>query len=75
MLRWRMINRHNSSFAMNCFHPENVSVGKETYGPVEVLYDNGSGRLSIGNYCSIAKNVKFLLGGGITIRKSAPSHF
>lgn len=28
------------------------------------MYDNGHGRLTIGNYCSIAKNVKFFLGGG-----------
>lgn len=63
MLKWRWSNRHNSTFAMNAFHAENVKFGKETYGPVEVLYDNGTGCLSIGNYCSIAKNVKYLLGG------------
>lgn len=75
MLKWRRSNQHNSTFAMNAFHAENVKVGKETYGPVEVLYDSGTGRLTIGNYCSIAKEVKFLLGGGIIIRKSALSLF
>jgi acetyltransferase-like isoleucine patch superfamily enzyme len=44
-------------------------VGKATYGPVEVLYDSGTGRLKIGNYCSIAKNVKFLLGGAHNYRR------
>lgn len=62
--QWRKNNSHNDSHAINIFNSQNVSVGKMTYGPVEVLYDNGSGKLSIGNYCSIAKNVKFFLGGG-----------
>jgi acetyltransferase-like isoleucine patch superfamily enzyme len=44
-------------------------VGKATYGPIEVLYDSGTARLSIGNYCSIASNVKFFLGGGHNYRK------
>ena len=63
-LKWRRRNKHNTTVAMNVFHAENVQVGKCTYGPVDVQYDNGSGKLTIGNYCSIAKNVKFFLGGG-----------
>ncbi len=66
---WRLHNRHNESHAINRFHWRNVNVGKATYGPVEVLYDHGTSRLSIGNYCSIAKGVKFLLGGGHNYRK------
>ena len=41
----------------------NVIVGCKTYGPIEILYDNGVAKINIGNYCSIAKNVKFFLGG------------
>lgn len=66
---WRRNNKHNTTTAINCFHQDHVTVGNATYGPVEVLYDSGSGRLSIGNYCSIAQHVKFLLGGGIIIEK------
>ena len=66
---WRKRNGHNSTTAINRFHQEHVTVGKATYGPIEVLYDSGTGRLSIGNYCSIAQNVKFLLGGGHNYRK------
>ena len=62
--KWRRNNKHNRTFAMNVFHGENVKVGFCTYGPLEVLYDLGHGKLTIGNYCSIAKNVKFFLGGG-----------
>jgi len=61
--QWRRRNKHNNTYAINCFHAENVSVGKKTYGPIEVLYDNGFGSLSVGNYCSIAREVKFFLGG------------
>ena len=67
---WRKKNAHNTTTAINRFHQEHVTVGKATYGPIEVLYDSGEGRLSIGNYCSIAQNVKFLLGGGIITGKS-----
>lgn len=62
-LRWRINNKHNTTKAKNLFHQSSVTVGKHTYGPIEVLYDNGRGRLTIGNYCSIAREVKFFLGG------------
>lgn len=60
---WRLHNGKNETIAMNRFHWRNVTVGKKTYGPIEVLYDQGTARLKIGNYCSIASNVKFFLGG------------
>lgn len=63
-LKWRKNNSFNESRAVNRFHLDNVSVGRNTYGPLEVLYDAGNGKLSIGSYCSIADNVKFFLGGG-----------
>lgn len=66
---WRRQNKHNTTTVMNKFYQDHVTVGKETYGPIEVMYDSGTGRLTIGNYCSIAKNVKFLLGGGHNYRR------
>lgn len=63
---WRKHNSHNDTWAVNRFHWQNVTVGKKTYGSIEVLYDTGAGRLTIGNYCSIAQNVKFFGGGIIT---------
>lgn len=63
LLKWRHFNKHNTTFSKNRFHLQNVTVGRETYGPIEVLYDAGVGKLSIGNYCSLATNVKFFLGG------------
>lgn len=61
---WRKQNRHNDTEAINCFTRENVSVGKHTYGPIEILYDSGAARISIGNYCSIARCTKIFGGGG-----------
>lgn len=34
-----------------------------------MLYDTGAGCLSIGNYCSIAQDVKFFAGGGHNYRR------
>jgi acetyltransferase-like isoleucine patch superfamily enzyme len=41
-----------------------IQIGKRTYGEVNALTYGSSGEyLCIGNYCSIAGNVKFILGG------------
>lgn len=64
---WRKQNRHNDTEAINYFTRSNVKVGKHTYGPIEVLYDTGAVKVTIGNYCSIAKAVKMFGGGYMTI--------
>jgi acetyltransferase-like isoleucine patch superfamily enzyme len=44
--------------------PEVVSVGKMSYGPLDVRYWGAENeKLTIGNYVSISSGVKFLLGG------------
>lgn len=62
--KWRKYNPDNLTVAANIFPIEKVSVGRHTYGELEV-YSFGGGRegLSIGSYCSIAGKVTFLLGG------------
>ncbi len=61
---WRKKNKHNETYIINNFNFDITSVGKETYGPLEVYSWNSEGEgLEIGNYVSIAKGVKFLLGG------------
>ena len=59
---WRRKNGDNETYAINRFHDDHVKVGKATYGPIEVFYDSGVRRLTIGSYCGIAQHVKFLLG-------------
>jgi virginiamycin A acetyltransferase len=63
-LRWRQLNTHNyttyaGNFPLNC-----VEIGNNSYGPINAFfYGQQNEKLVIGNYCSIAGNVKFLLGG------------
>ena len=61
---WRKINSHNDTYCKEKFPFEIVSVGKKTYGPINVRYwGSKNEKLEIGNYVSIAENVKFVLGG------------
>jgi len=40
-----------------------MSVGKYTYGKPNIHWNNSGARLVIGNFCSIARNVRVYLGG------------
>lgn len=59
--KWRKKNRHNQTDAMNIFDLNCVSVGKNTYGLLNVYCDSNLNKLTIGNYCSIAREVMFIL--------------
>lgn len=63
-VKWRKINPHNYT-VMNSFVDFNkVIVGKKSYGPLIVLaWGVENELLQIGNFCSIASGVKFILGG------------
>lgn len=58
--KWRYKNAHNGTYAVTPFY-DVVTVGKETYGPLNVLSAWKGPKLQIGNYCSIADEVAFLL--------------
>lgn len=60
--KWRKSNTHNGTYACNIFDDSTVHVGNETYGGILVFNDVPTQNLIIGNYCSIAANVTFLLG-------------
>lgn len=68
-LKWRDLNKHNYTAIVNGVHDlpfpiEKVIVGNHTYGDLFVVsYENQNEFLKIGNFCSIASGVKFLLGG------------
>ena len=68
-LLWRDYNRHNytrivSDDKKSGFPIEKVKVGKFTYGPLNVKsYGSNDEFLEIGDFCSIADGVKFILGG------------
>ena len=65
---WRLRNPHNSTVLNLCMAPlfdsNQVVVGKNVYGRLNV-YSWGTKEegLEIGNFCSIANNVHFILGG------------
>lgn len=59
--KWRKQNAHNTTIAANKFDLNSVSVGKETYGAIRVLNWGTKERLQIGDYCSIAQEVVFIL--------------
>lgn len=62
--KWRKHNSHNFTTPANRFKADAVMVGKGTYGPLFVITrDYQNVKLVIGNYCSIADGVKFLLSG------------
>lgn len=66
---WRKKNKHNFTVIGNpiwqeLFPINKVYVGRATYGSLHVVpYNETDGNLIIGSYCSIARDVKFLLGG------------
>lgn len=67
--KYKNINKHNftniSSSNFGSIDLKKINVGKYTYGDINVEFFNESHEfLKIGNYCSIASNVKFILGGG-----------
>jgi len=61
--KWRKLNGHNFTNKKNFFDNRFVSVGKNTYGEIYVNASNNESKLVIGNYCSIANGVKFIVGG------------
>lgn len=59
--KWRRLNQNNRTRLMNDFNIQLVQVGRYTYGGLNVYTYNGHNKLTIGDYCSIAPNVAFLV--------------
>jgi len=61
---WRKINSHNQTIVKDIFPLNIVTVGKKSYGLIDVKnFFNNKEKLQIGNFVSIANNVTFILGG------------
>ena len=58
---WRRANAHNFTYVKSPFSMDLVTVGKQTYGCVDVHLDNTVNKLHIGSYCSLAERVRFLV--------------
>lgn len=59
--KWRKKNMHNETTAESLFDERKVTVGKYSYGPLNVVDYGNTSNLIIGNYVSIAHGVTFLL--------------
>lgn len=67
---WRIRNPHNSTVAGCKFDINKVDVGDATYGTLNIhCWDSPEEHIKIGNYCSIAEDVNFILGGVHPIHK------
>lgn len=63
-IKYRLNNQHNFTNIKRYVPISNIKVGKGTYGTIDVkLYGGTNSKLYIGNYCSIASECIFLLGG------------
>lgn len=61
--KWKKANAHNDTLPTKVYHSQ-IFIGNGTYGLIDIIdYGNTSYRVQIGNYCSIAENVVFLLSG------------
>ena len=61
-IKWRKQNPHNFTIANSIFDEKSVCVGNKTYGELNVfLGTNSKRKVLIGNFCSIAPDVKFII--------------
>lgn len=61
---WKRANRHNRTAPVNVFDHRLVTVGRGSYGGIEVYsYGAPEAHLTIGNYVSIGPHVRFMLSG------------
>lgn len=60
-MKWKKDNFQNQTVPSCIFLSQLVSVGKGTYGRLNVLTHDEKAKLYIGNYCSIAPEAAFIL--------------
>ena len=58
---WRFRNRENGARCTIVYDIDCVSVGRYTYGPIDIEMTRRDVMLRIGSFCSIANGVKFIL--------------
>lgn len=62
-LQWRKLNRHNFTYYDDIFGDmRKIHIGRYTYGGIYVSASSNDNELFIGDFCSIAGEVRFLLG-------------
>ena len=61
--KWRKRNKHNFTIIKNLPDISLITVGNYTYGMINLMSASNKSKLKIGNFCSIANGVKFILNG------------
>ena len=61
-LAWKKQFPGNSRLGFNPVGTENITIGRGTYGHINILTSDANPCLSIGSYCSIARDVTFVIG-------------
>ena len=59
--KWKRSNKHNGTVPYNIFQIDKITIAKHTYGYINVICYNNDSTLTIGNFCSIAEDVTFIL--------------
>lgn len=59
--KWRRLNRHNDTYALDLFPLSTVEVGRYSYGGLKILTFGEGYKVKIGDFCSIGPNVLFVL--------------
>ena len=59
--KWRKNNRHNGTRIGTVRDYHSITVGRESYGVINVEDTRPGRKLIIGHFCSIGKNVSFVL--------------
>ena len=60
-IKWKNLNKHNYTSLKALTNIDLIKVGVKTYGELNVNSSNNISKLYIGNFCSIASEVLFLL--------------
>lgn len=64
IIEWKEKNTHNSTMPKIMFPISKVTVGKGTYGELDIrTFSDPNEAVKIGSFCSIAKDVVFVAGG------------
>lgn len=71
--RWAKVHPGNQLVPGNVFPDDLVEVGIESYGVLNIDWNGVQSKISIGNYCSIAPNVWFVINSEHSI--STPSTY
>lgn len=59
--KWRKKNKENFTTITRSFDFSLCEIGKKTYGIIDVYSNGNDSKIIIGNYCSIAAGVKFII--------------